>query len=78
MTADTDPNEVSVSFDNPQEVTVIHWFLQQRVTLERMLGVPISAISLQYSDAGGVTLNYTKAPVAQPSQPVAGSVITPQ
>lgn len=78
MTADTNPNEVTVSFENPQEANVIHWFLQQRVTLERMLGVPISAISLTYADVGGVQLKYTKAPVSQPSQPVTGSALPPQ
>ncbi|MEG1707076.1 MAG: hypothetical protein RR285_00020 [Acinetobacter sp.] len=57
---------VEVSAQNGQEIEVLNWFKQNKTTLERMLGVEVTAMSLSYDAAAGYKLNYTKKPIANP------------
>lgn len=56
----TDPNTVSVTVQNPQDVELLYWLKQNMTNIENTIGAPLDSFNLSYTKATGFSVSYTK------------------
>lgn len=62
-------NTVTSTIQDGQTLDVLHWFRQNQLNIENILGKKVSAMSLSFDAVTGYSMSYTEAP--SESEPVA-------